>query len=890
MISSTPENALTIPDLVRNPTLRSYLQSVRAWHGYVRFLGLPDRRDNPDVLIDRLFVEPLLTRRNVSPDENPSSWIKEAETVFDALRHGTPVVLLGDPGTGKSTLLNYLVWLLARPTGETWTERAGEWLLPVPMVLRELHLHGVTDFDGLLDAFLNHAMSKSLREGDYLAQMLQEGRALILLDGIDELGDPKSRRNLRDAVFDGFGLYPQCRWLLSSRVVGYDEVPFDGRQERLAEPSLSNGLRSDGPRQSPDPESRILFARSGLSGLAREGQEFDGGPVTRYIAPFDDVRIEAFARNWYVQRTVAEPRAVEEAAHLVRAVHADDAILRLARVPNLLTLMALIHRVEATLPHGRALLYERISEAYLESIDRFRGIYSGAYNLPQKRRWLARVGYEMQRRRSSQRDPANDTAGSELLVKSADVLDWISEEMTRSGTSEGLSAEEFLEFVGRRSGLFLPRSEGRYAFVHLSFQEYFAAVSLEREVTGFKWAKGEATPLGVTRTTVAAWAKESTWRESFSFLFELLVSKEDWHSELLDAVFGQSFSRLEAPVPDKAAVNLAQLLTGLVVNQRSGLAHEKKRSAITAVVRTALQQQVPLSYPRNAYSSFRLFDAHSIFRELLGDDSDFNARVLNVISQEGKNLRVDSLSLAQTRISDLGSLANLTTLESLDLENTLVTELGTLAHLTALQSLNLGNTQVSDLEPLAHLTALVTLFLENTQVTDLRPLARLTALESLNLENTQVTDFEPLAHLTALKFLHLWNRQVTDIEPLARLTALRSLSLMTQAKDVRPLANLTALESLLLFGTQVSDLGPLAYLTALDRLYLSAGQVTDLSPLSRLTALRRLFFWNMQVTDFTPLAHLTALETLEFGGMRDSEDVLGELQEMLPQCEIKLTF
>ena len=64
-------------------------------------LGLPDRRDNPDVLIDRLFVEPLLTRRHVSPDENPSNWIDEAETVFDALATGKPLVLLGRSRNGK---------------------------------------------------------------------------------------------------------------------------------------------------------------------------------------------------------------------------------------------------------------------------------------------------------------------------------------------------------------------------------------------------------------------------------------------------------------------------------------------------------------------------------------------------------------------------------------------------------------------------------------------------------------------------------------------------------------------------------------------------------------------------------------------------------------------
>ena len=108
--------------------------------------------------------------------------------------------------------------------------------------------------------------------------------------------------------------------------------------------------------------------------------------------------------------------------------------------------MALIHRVEATLPHGRALLYDRIAEAYLESIDTFRGVYSGAYNLPQKKRWLARVGYEMQRRRKPEGGPGE----SELLVDSSEVTGWLDEEMKRGGTSAGLSTpKEFL--VLRRS-------------------------------------------------------------------------------------------------------------------------------------------------------------------------------------------------------------------------------------------------------------------------------------------------------------------------------------------------------------------------------------------------------------------------------------------------------
>ena len=213
------------------------------------------------------------------------------------------------------------------------------------------------------------------------------------------------------------------------------------------------------------------------------------------------------------------------------------AILRLARVPNLLTMMALIHRIETTLPHGRALLYDRIAEAYLESIDKFRGLYSGAHDLPQKKFWLARVGYEMQRRRalaeetdgeaSAFRGKAESPYSLEILVESGDVVAWLAAEMERGRTAVGVdSPEEFLDFVGRRSGLFLPRAEGRYAFIHLSFQEYFAAVALERDVTGIDWARGKRSPLGFFREDLAKWAEQSVWRETFVFSLRAACPQE----------------------------------------------------------------------------------------------------------------------------------------------------------------------------------------------------------------------------------------------------------------------------------------------------------------------------------------------------------------------------
>ena len=871
-------------DLIEQPLLRKYLANVRDWHGYVRFLGLPDRRDNRDILIDRLFVEPLVTRQYVSPDLDSSSWNYQAETIFDVLQLGKPVVLLGDPGSGKSTLLNYLVWLLARPTGDVWTKRMGfDWLLPVPMVLRELQLRNVSSFGGLLAAFLNHAMSEPLRDNDYLNQMLSEGRALVLLDGIDELGSPEARANLRRAVFDGFSLYPGCRWLLSSRIVGYDEAPFDAQfdeglvaTETRAE-AMKDALNAD-RENLPAAQTSSLHAKVASRGT-------DTTVVTRYMAPFDDQRIDTFASNWYAQRESAVARADEEAAHFVRAVQADAAILRLARVPNLLTMMALIHRLEATLPHGRALLYERIAEAYLESIDRYRGVYSGAYGLPHKKRWLARVGYELQQRRTNEGEQEDEHAESELLANAASVVVWLEEEMQKGGgASVEMSAREFLDFVGRRSGLFLPRGNERYAFVHLSFQEYFAAVALEREVTGLDWARNRPTSLKLTRSQLAKRAEQSTWCETFAFLFELLASKEDWHADLLDALFGEDFCLLITDPHASSTANQAKLLARLVNNPQSGLTHEKRKHAVSTIVNT-----VVVHGPGQVYWK----PAPSALKELLGENTDQDTRILEEIVEKARRRSALELTVAETGISDIAPLANLIALTSLNLSRTQITDIRPLGSLVNLKQLRLGRTHISDiapladlralewlelektpisnLSPLADLTALELLDLGGTQVSDLRPLAGLATIDRLYLENTSVSDLGPLTGLKKLKSLLAWDTKITDLKPLAQLTNLTTLHLSnTQVADIGSLAGHLMLKTLSLWSTQVSDLKPLAQLTALEYLDLAFTQVSNLGPLAGLAALKVLDLQRTNVSDLRPLTNLTALEKLDLSHTRVS--------------------
>lgn len=67
-------------------------------------------------------------------------------------------------------------------------------------------------------------------------------------------------------------------------------------------------------------------------------------------------------------------------------------------------------------------------EAYLESIDWYRGIRTRLEPLDEKKRWLGRVAFEMQRQRTKMW-PQED----EILASSDQVCRWIAAAMSESG-------------------------------------------------------------------------------------------------------------------------------------------------------------------------------------------------------------------------------------------------------------------------------------------------------------------------------------------------------------------------------------------------------------------------------------------------------------------------
>ncbi|HEX5270832.1 MAG TPA: DUF4062 domain-containing protein [Gemmataceae bacterium] len=658
--------------------LRDYLAAVRAAHGQLNFLGLPQLKDNRDVRIDRLFVDPFLAPRYLAPESNPDEW-KETVPLLDAVTAERATVLLGDPGTGKSTLVNWVAWQLAQERPNLWTA-ALENRVPIPLILRDLRVRTGVTWDGLLASFLAQPLGKHL-DRERLERLLTTGQALVLLDGLDEIGSVTLRRDLRDAVQGAMLRYDRSRWLLTSRIVGYDDVSFhiDARELTHFPPDLARDAR------------QLLTFLAGI----------------RFIVPFNDRQIEQFAHNWYAEREAVAYRAREGAKSLVEAIHAEKATTRLARIPNLLTIMALIHRVRARLPHGKALLYNEIAQAYLETIDDYRKIRETNDTLADKKRWLARVGFEMQRQRSDAAMKSDERTGDEaqeILAGGSDVRGWIVEGMRASGQEgDEESARSFVEHIKRRSGLMIERAEEQFAFTHLSFQEYFAACYMAEQVTSPDWlADGQAG--GLSRDDLSRYANSVLWREALVFLAELILAERPrWHRSLVDSLFGGDWRDLASAkeVKEPMLCLLARLASNPYALPTEGQREEASRLCCRWEV--ARQARGPWGWD--------WCHIPEVFRVLISGDPQEQAHYLKLLCDAVQAEASVQLTLTDTAVSDLTPLAALTGLQWLSLQRTAVSDLAPLAALTRLRTLFLNGTAVSDLAALATLTDLQWLYL-----------------------------------------------------------------------------------------------------------------------------------------------------------------------------------
>lgn len=838
--TNLPAEALLDP-LNSLPIIR-YYRNLSDHFSIHQNLGLPppgraDEEDKP-LLIRDLFVEPSCSSQPLTQaafDEQLKKKQSPASPLLPTLGEHRRVVLLADPGMGKSTLIQWLIAALIAPFRPLPAAPLGK-AIPMPFILRDLVPslpvdHREWSWSVLLQAFKDYKPVRTAAEAlaaplvnddEVFSTLLKSKDAFFLIDGLDEIGDPERRKAMRNALWQGFKAHPQARFLVTSRIVGYAEAPVDVHQAMSPDLVLQQ-IGGDEPVALINPEGGMIV--TSRKDAVRYPFEWPRGKVTNaninerfaallYLVPFDDSQQDLFARNWYLPR-LGQSAGTERAANFMEAVRRHPSTQVIGRVPNLLYLLALLYRHKAHLPDGRAQVYAAISDAYLEGITLARQLQhqpglSVPYTLQEKESFLATIAVHMQVRRgelAKEAKKTNEKSIGEVLATSTELRHWLAPSFNGADTA----VDEFIQFVARRAGLLLPRGEGVFAFAHLSFQEYYAARHLKAEFSRLSFGSddSESLPVEAIQTSyekLIEWSRESAWREVFIFLVE--SQKEDVHITwaLVQKVFLTDAAKEEAGELDQdnqphrcLPFAAADLLATLSVNRDVSL-HDSHRQKIWS----SLWQ---------AYLHWRFkfgYDHPWPIAPVLLQGTPYQQQVEQALVEKAQSSARLSLKKC-SQLADFTFLTRLPQLFTLDLS--FCDALASLELLRALplQSLHLGYCRgVTSLEPLRPLPLQLLRLSGCTGVVSLEPL-RDVPLQSLILFGcTGVTSLEPLRAMPLQSLILSGCTGVTSLEPLRSLL-LQSLELnnCTGVTSLEPLRAMP-LQSLTISGcTGVASLEPL---------------------------------------------------------------------------------
>ncbi|WP_392534557.1 tetratricopeptide repeat protein [Nostoc sp. C117] len=557
-----------------NPLFYPYLEWLIAENSYLKISGVMQVQRQVDIFLDQIYISLQAVRRQEVTETSkldqemttfrkaehrlsvsisslydldepsyyepvllssiPTSSTKTVTQRIDlshAVRENPYCVILGAPGAGKTTLLRYLALHFARAkrdgyetvTGGETEEELGKALLPIFFriadyaerlqqepdlslldYLRQFYRQWEADFQDEAEAGTEVAA--------LLLEKMRQGQCLMLLDGLDEVFEQESRRLIVERIDRFVNDFSTNKFVITSRIAGYRDVKLSSR-----------------------------FAEFTIEDMGSE-------------------QVEKFLHRWCLAIERAQQREANEAQwqragddqarKILEAIKDNEGVKRLTANPLLLTILALIHRNGERLPNRRVKLYELAVQTLTEDWQLGKKLPDAPKVLLKQNEvvaFLAPLAYWMHEEKPSG------------LLSEAEVEQQLGAKLAELNATNPESdsvrqaVQEFLRKVRETTGLFVERAPGIYGFMHLTFEEYFAALYI-----------ADNEPSDILKI-IREHLHEPRWNEPIL----LALGSYSNSSKLVNRLVEQLFSNLEAYEPPikggKLTIKNASLQDAIII-------------------------------------------------------------------------------------------------------------------------------------------------------------------------------------------------------------------------------------------------------------------------------------------------------------------------------------
>ncbi|HEX5718068.1 MAG TPA: NACHT domain-containing protein, partial [Thermoanaerobaculia bacterium] len=371
-----------------------------------------------------------------------------AEVLFSTLGAPGRLLIRGDAGSGKSTLLRWAAINAASgpeqlasmvvthhgQRGDLLSEQRAisspmttSWRGRVPFLIRLRHceagsLPSPDDFPELV------AKAAGEPPKDWVKSVLKEGRALLLLDGVDEIPNAH-RRGIRRSILDIVEHYRETYFVISTR-------------PRAVEPGW---LETLGFREA-------------------------------HINPLSDLDRASFIDRWHEavadelkERGKTVTGLLELAESLTKQLEDNPEVARLATNPLLCAMICALHRDRRRrLPERQRQLCEDLCHALLHRREREGGL--DLTDFPESYRRL-----DYPQKRAAVQELAHHMVLNEYYSVPMDkAQEQIAKALKQFPGHSAADAREVTESLVERSGILREESPGEISFIHNAFKELLA--------------------------------------------------------------------------------------------------------------------------------------------------------------------------------------------------------------------------------------------------------------------------------------------------------------------------------------------------------------------------------------------------------------------------------